>query len=317
MNNKRIGLIGNSPAMQRVYEAIHKVAATDVSVAIYGESGTGKELVAQALHQQSPRVRNSWVDVNCAAIPKDLIESELFGHERGAFSGAVEAKPGRFELAQGGTLFLDEVGELPWELQAKLLRVLQERQIWRVGGRRSISVDIRIIVATHRNLETEVQKGNFREDLFYRLNVFPIWLPPLRERGHDIVSLAEHFLMQLAPEIPGLHPSTRTRLCAYPWPGNVRELRNCLQRAVIYHEGEQPLLPHTLSFGTEFIRRSALPQPLLSKQAAPYPTLDQKISETIREALQRNRFNKSKTARELGIQRKRLDRMIQRYDLNT
>ncbi len=314
MRNKTQGLVGQSQAMQQVYEAIRKVAATDLSVALYGESGTGKELVAQALHQQSQRSLKPWIDVNCAAIPKDLMESELFGHERGAFSGAVDTKPGKFEMAQGGTLFLDEVGELPPELQAKLLRVLQERQIWRVGGRRSIHVNIRVIVATHRNLVEEVSKGRFREDLFYRLNVFPIRLPPLRHRQQDIILLAEHFLNQLAPHIPGLHPSTQERLCAYQWPGNVRELRNCLERAVLYHDGDHPLLPHTLSFGTTLL--GVLP--LSETSAAPpksYPTLDQKIRETLQDALQRNRFNKSRTARELGIQRQRLNRMIQRYSL--
>ncbi len=317
--NQTMGLfVGRSAAMQQVYEAIQKVAPHDLSVAIYGESGTGKELVAKAIHQQSPRSSKPLIDVNCAAIPRDLMESELFGHERGAFSGAIETKPGKFELAQGGTLFLDEVGELPWELQAKFLRVLQERVLWRIGGKSALKVDVRIVVATHRDLEKEKNRGRFREDLYYRLNVFPIHMPPLRNRNDDVVLLAEHFLRQFAPHIPGLHPYTRERLCANRWPGNVRELRNCLERAVLYHDGEGPLMPDTLSLKSFNFSETNTALPLqtvpLTLSQHP-PTLDQTICDAIHQSLLRNKFNKSRTAKELGIRRQRLSRMIQRYRL--
>jgi transcriptional regulator with GAF, ATPase, and Fis domain len=217
------------------------VGPTDATVLIRGETGTGKELVARALHQASRRYDRVLVTVNCAALPETLIESELFGHERGAFTGAVDRRLGRFELAMGGTIFLDEIGDLPPGTQVKLLRVLQERQFERVGGRSTLSVDVRIIAATNRNLEAAMQEGTFRADLYYRLNVFPVVVPSLRDRVEDIPELALHFLDHYAHKTgrtyQGINPATMERLLAYHWPGNVRELENVIERAVILGDG--------------------------------------------------------------------------------
>lgn len=230
-------MIGRGPAMQEVYKAIGRVAPKNVSVLIRGESGSGKELVARAVYQHSERSEGPFLAVNCAAIPEALLESELFGHEKGAFTGAVAARQGRFELADGGTLFLDEVGELPHETQVKLLRALQEREFERVGGTKTISVNVRVIAATNRDLQNEVNKGNFREDLFYRFNVFPLHSPPLRERGSDIPLLANHFLRKFAKqfgkELDGFSAATIEQMATYGWPGNIRELQNTVERAAI------------------------------------------------------------------------------------
>ena len=234
-------LVGRSPAMRHVREQIAQVAATDSTVLVTGETGTGKELVARALHEQSARRERPLVTLNCAALPRELVESELFGHEKGAFTGALAQRRGRFELADGGTLLLDEVGELPLEAQAKLLRVLQERQFERVGGTRSVRVDVRLVAATHRDLQAEVAAGRFRADLFYRLNVFPIALPPLRERREDIALLLEHALRRLARRlarpVSGIAPSFLAAAAVYDWPGNVRELQNVVERALIVSRG--------------------------------------------------------------------------------
>jgi PAS domain S-box-containing protein len=234
-------IIGASPALAAVLDSVRKVAATDASVLITGETGTGKELVARAIHSISKRKEKPLVKVNCAALPAGLIESELFGHEKGAFTGAIARRVGRFELAQGGTLFLDEIGELPAEAQAKLLRVLQEREFERVGGTASISVDVRVLAATNRNLLQSVRDKSFREDLYYRLSVFPLHLAPLRDRKEDIPLLA-HFLAnkfaaRIGKRIDGITRETMRRLVAYPWPGNVRELENVLERGVILATG--------------------------------------------------------------------------------
>jgi len=230
-------LIGRSSAMIEVYKEIGRVARTEMTVLLMGESGTGKELVARAIHANSIRSRGPFVTVNMAAIPKDLMESELYGHEKGSFTGAVERRPGKFELATGGTLFLDEIGEMPLDLQAKLLRVLQEREIDRVGGSRPLPVDVRIVAATNADLGRSVEEGRFRRDLYYRLAVVPIHLPPLREREGDVVLLARHFLAKYGEHLKGralsLARDAEPLLVSHPWPGNVRELQNVIQRALL------------------------------------------------------------------------------------
>ncbi len=235
-------IIGDSEKIQKVFEIIEKVADTDSTVLILGESGTGKELIAKAIHYNSYRRDNPFVPVNCAAIPSELLESELFGHEKGAFTNAIRMRIGRFELANGGTVFLDEIGDMNPLLQSKLLRVLQERQFERVGGTKTIKTDIRILAATHQDLKVLVQQRKFREDLYYRLNVIPIEVPPLRERRADIPLLTHHFLEQFnkrkKKKIKGIHEDALTRLVQYSWPGNVRELENTIERMVILVDGD-------------------------------------------------------------------------------
>jgi DNA-binding NtrC family response regulator len=230
-------LIGESAALRRVREQIAQVASTDSTVLIQGETGTGKELVARAIHEQSARRERPLIKINCAALPRELVESELFGHEKGAFTGAIQLRRGRFELADGGTLFLDEVGELPLETQPKLLRVLQEREFERVGGARSLRADVRVVAATNRDLHAEVRANRFRADLYFRLDVFPIVLPPLRERRDDVPHLLRHFASRTARRlgraIDGLSPAFIERARAYDWPGNIRELENLVERALI------------------------------------------------------------------------------------
>ncbi|MFZ7127034.1 MAG: sigma 54-interacting transcriptional regulator [Desulfobacterales bacterium] len=258
-NKYRINnIVGNSNKMREVFQMISQVSKSNATVLIRGESGTGKELVANSLHYNSPRARNPFVKVNCAAIPANLIESELFGHEKGSFTGAIRQKFGKFEMANKGTLFLDEIGSIGLEVQANLLRVLQEREFERVGGQRTIKVDVRIVAATNKNLESAVQEGSFRGDLYYRLNVFPIYMPPLRERKTDILLLADHFLEKYAREnhkdIRRFSTPAIDMLMAYHWPGNVRELENCIERAVLLcEEGviHSYHLPPTLQTGSE------------------------------------------------------------------
>lgn len=230
-------MIGSGAKMQEIFRIIAKVASSPSTVLVYGESGTGKELVAYEIHRLSDRAKNAFIKINCAAIPSTLIESELFGHEKGAFTGAVTSKPGRFELADGGTIFLDEVAEMPLEMQVKLLRVLQEREFERVGGVTTIQVDVRVVAATNKDLEKEVQAGRFREDLFYRLNVVPMHLPPLRDRVEDIELLVGFFLSQfnlkLNKSIMGVEPACMQSLKSYRWPGNIRQLENVIERMVL------------------------------------------------------------------------------------
>ena len=237
----RFGIIGESQPIQDLYAIIERVADRPTTVLITGESGTGKELVARALHENSSRRERPFIKVNCAAIPKDLMESELFGYERGAFTGAVASKPGRFELASGGTLFLDEIGEIPNEMQVKLLRVLQESEFERVGGIKTIRVDVRLVAATNRDLKREIASGSFREDLFYRLNVVSIALPALRERRSDIPPLVSYFIAKfnarLRKNVEGVEPDAIERLASYGWPGNIRELENVIERAVLFADG--------------------------------------------------------------------------------
>ena len=236
-------IIGRSPAVVEVYKEIGRVARTEMTVLLMGESGTGKELVARAIHANSARARGPFVTVNMAAVPRDLMESELYGHERGSFTGAVERRPGKFELASGGTLFLDEIGEMPVELQAKLLRVLQEREIDRVGGSRPLPVDVRIVAATNADLARSVEEGRFRRDLYYRLAVVPIRLPPLREREGDVVLLARHYIAKYGEQLKGraltLGKDAEPLLLAHSWPGNVRELQNVIQRALLKLPGSR------------------------------------------------------------------------------
>ena len=256
-------MVGDSPALRRVREQIAQVAPTDSTVLIQGETGTGKELVARAIHENSARRERPLVKINCAALPRELVESELFGHEKGAFTGAIQQRRGRFELADGGTLFLDEVGELPLEAQAKLLRVLQEREFERVGGTRSLRVDVRVIAATNRDLQAEVSASRFRADLYFRLNVFPIALPPLRERRDDIPRLLQHFAAKTARRLgramDGIAPAFIERASAYDWPGNVRELENLVERAMI------------MSSGGTLDTNELLAPPMAAVTAAPQP----------------------------------------------
>ncbi len=241
-------IIGNSPAMESVLEQVERVAPTDSTVLVLGETGTGKELIARAIHNLSSRCGRPFIKLNCAAIPFDLLESELFGHEKGAFTGAIAQKIGRFELADKGTLFLDEVGDIPLALQPKLLRVLQEQEFERLGSGRTHQVDVRLVAATHRNLVEMVKRNEFRSDLYYRLNVFPVPLPSLRARREDIPALVEHFVeiyaRRMSRQIDQISPETMAELTSYPWPGNIRELQNFIERSVILTSGnvlESPL----------------------------------------------------------------------------
>ena len=235
-------IIGNSPALESVLEQVERVAPTDSTVLIQGETGTGKELIARAIHTLSARFGRPFIKLNCAAIPFDLLESELFGHEKGAFTGAIAQKIGRFELAHKGTLFLDEVGDIPLALQPKLLRVLQEQEFERLGSGRTHQVDVRLVAATHRNLVEMVKRNEFRNDLYYRLNVFPVPLPPLRARREDIPALVEHFVeiyaRRMSKQIDKISPETMSELTSYAWPGNIRELQNFIERSVILTSGE-------------------------------------------------------------------------------
>jgi formate hydrogenlyase transcriptional activator len=252
-------LIGKSPALEAVLEGVKRVAPTSSTVLIQGETGTGKELIARAIHNISPRCGRPFIKLNCAAIPLDLLESELFGHEKGAFTGAIAQKLGRFELADKGTLFLDEVGDIPAPLQPKLLRILQEQEFERLGSSRTHQVDVRLVAATHRDLAGMVKHGEFRSDLYFRLNVFPVELPPLRDRREDIPALVEHFAevlgRRVGRSIDHIPPETMMALCSYDWPGNIRELQNLIERAVIL--SDDGVLPNPLM--TVGARRIAVP----------------------------------------------------------
>lgn len=299
-------LIGDSPQMLEVYEIMRRVLTTDVPVLITGESGTGKELVARAIHYQSGRKDKPFIAINCGAIPENLLESELFGHERGSFTGAYYQKKGKFEQAHQGTAFLDEIGELSPSLQVKLLRFLQEKEIERVGGKEPIAVDVRILAATNKNLEQEINSHHFRADLYYRLGVISIHLPPLRERGDDILLLANRFLAKYATEYDKPHCqfdalATR-RLNEYRWPGNVRELENRIKRAVIMSR-KRIITANDLGLDTERIVKG---QSLME-------VVDDIQKKYITQALNRTRGNVSRSARELGISRVALYDLIQKF----
>jgi DNA-binding NtrC family response regulator len=300
-------IVGRSPALRRTLDQGIRVALhRDVTVLIGGETGTGKELLARALHYHSPRAAAPFVEINCAAIPANLLESELFGHEKGAFTGAVGAKPGLMEQAHGGTVFLDEIGHLPLDLQPKLLRALEGREIRRVGGQQSRKVDVRVIGATHVDLKAAVGRGEFREDLFYRLNVVALVLPPLRDRGDDVELLAQTFVTRLAQQyglpVPSIPVEALTALRAHPWPGNVRELRNVIERALVLSP------PGTL----EVVDLSGpRPVPVPSEGMLPFPATLRAITQAASQAmLQLVGGNKSEAARRLGISRPRLQRIL-------
>lgn len=305
-------LIGKSAPMQRVFDLINQVAATKASVLITGESGVGKELVADALHALSDRRSGPLIKVHCAALSESLLESELFGHEKGAFTGAANQKRGRFELADGGTLFLDEIGEINPSVQVKLLRVLQEKSFERVGGEKTLEVDVRLVTATNRDLKKEIEAGRFREDLYYRLNIVHIPLPPLRERKDDIPLLVNSFVRELAAEnhktIEGVDAKARQALFNYRWPGNVRELRNVIESSVVLAKGS-------------ILTLEDLPPQIRSDEEGSVIRLDVGITlekaerEIIRQTLLANRNNKSRTAEILGIGRKTLHRKIDEYGL--
>jgi two-component system, NtrC family, response regulator AtoC len=331
----RFRLVGQSPAIRQIYAVVEKVANTPSTVLISGESGTGKELIARALHENSSRHAGPFIKINCAAIPKTLMESELFGYDKGAFTGAVGAKPGRFELAHGGTLFLDEIGEIPVEMQVKLLRVLQESEFERVGGIKTIKVDVRLVTATNRDLLAEVGAGAFREDLFYRLNVVPIHIPPLRERHEDIPLLAEHFIAKfndrLKKEITAVTPEAIERLVAYQWPGNIRELENLMERTMLFCEGPEirvsDLPPEVAGAPVSAAALAAQPPgaaPATEEGARPAPeSLKEAVRaeterverELIQRALDATAGNVTQAARKLKISRKSLQTKMKELGL--
>jgi len=309
-------IVGTSPALQTVFSRISKVAPTDSTVLITGETGTGKELAARAIHRRSNRASRAFVSVNCAAVPRDLIASELFGHERGAFTGAMQRRLGRFELAEGGTIFLDEVGELSPDTQVALLRVLQEREFERVGGRQPIRVDVRVVAATNRDLKAAVANGAFREDLYYRLNVFPLEMPPLRARRSDIPLLVEYFIdrygRKAGKSFRGVDKKTLELLQAYPWPGNVRELQNIIERSVIVGETEIFTVDESWLSQESRDERSGGKLDLARKLAA-------KEKEVIEEALRESQgrvFGPSGAASRLGIARSTLESKIRSLNIN-
>jgi two-component system response regulator HydG len=322
-------LVGASDVIKRVFGVIERVAPTDTSVAIYGESGTGKELVARAIHDGSRRSKGPFIKVNCGALAETLLESELFGHERGAFTGAVRRKPGRFELSDGGTLFLDEIGDISAALQAKLLRVLQEREFERVGGEQTLRVDVRVISATNKDLGKEVAEGRFREDLYYRLQVVPLMIPPLRERRQDIRLLVDHFIGKLAPrtnpQVTGVDPAALDRLHAYRWPGNVRELENVIEQALVFSDGalitldalpdalrqNGPHLPSALG-----VSAGTLPLPSVDSSAVALPDLlDDLERQLILKAYTKAGGVKTETARLLGIKTSALYYKLEKYGI--
>ncbi len=314
-------IIGVSGKMQEVFRKIRKVASSDATVLIRGESGTGKELIARAIHYHSPRSEAPLVEINCASIPETLLESELFGHEKGAFTGAYKQKKGKFEIANGGTLFLDEIGELPLSLQAKLLRVLQDGRFTRVGGVENIEVNVRLIAATNANLEKLLEEGKFREDLYYRLNVIPILIPPLRERREDIGPLTDFFIQKYARKnkksIKGISQEARFILMNYDWPGNVRELENAIENAVVMAEGEV-ITPADLPgyLQSSVSEGSFMGQLLQQHKGMSYrEKLEAFEREIIRQALEETGGNKTHAAKKLGFTLRTLRNKVKKYNL--
>ncbi|MBC7189248.1 sigma-54-dependent Fis family transcriptional regulator [Candidatus Aerophobetes bacterium] len=318
-------IIGKSPKMQEVYQTLEKVAPTDSTVLIYGESGTGKELVAKAIHYNSPRRDKPFISVDCGALSESLLESELFGHVKGSFTDAVVTKPGLFEVANGGTFFLDEVGNISLSIQAKLLRVLQEREFKPVGGTKWKKVDIRLIAATNQDLEKLIREGKFREDLFYRLNIVPIFLPPLRERKEDIPLLAFHFLQKFNQErnknVKGISPEAMEILINYSWPGNVRELENVIERLIVMSE-EEVIKPHHLPLsirGKEPTIEVETPRSWEEMKKLK-KELKRKVTEKIErkfliETLRRNNWNITRSAKDVGMQRQNFQALLKKYNI--
>jgi transcriptional regulator with PAS, ATPase and Fis domain len=310
-------LIGEHPLIQKINQLITKVAATDATVLIMGESGTGKELVARAIHMQSPRADRPFIPVNCGAIPAELLESEMFGHERGAFTGAVGQRAGMFQLATGGSIFLDEVGEMSPLLQVKLLRVLQDREVRPVGADRSFKVDVRVVAASNKDLAAEVEAGRFREDLFYRLQVIPIVMPPLRERRSDIPLLVKHFLEKHNRKRLGrpvrISEQAMVHLWEHDWPGNVRELENLLERLVILSEDGLIDVPHLPPNIRSLISEKKIPRPTLGEEGLDLNTAVEEFeNRLIEEALRRTKGNKQAAARLLGLKRTTLVAKLRR-----
>jgi transcriptional regulator with GAF, ATPase, and Fis domain len=306
LKDKRFGeIIGACPSMMEVFRKLQKVATTDISVLITGETGTGKELIAREIHRRSNRVSGPFVVINCGAIPENLIESELFGHVRGAFTGAVASRAGKFQAANGGTLFLDEIGELPLNLQVKLLRALQERVVFRVGDTKAEKVDIRVVAATNRVLEEEIRTGRFREDLYYRLNVVNIYLPPLRERGDDVIILAKALLSkhvdELGAHVHGFTPQALAAIKKSPWPGNIRQLENRIKKALVLCE-KSLLAPEDLDLGKE------AESPILPLEKAK----EEFQRKYVLEVLERNNGNRTQTARDLGVDPRTIFRYLER-----
>lgn len=310
-------VIGNSKGMQEIFALVEQVSQSKVTILLRGESGTGKELIAHAIHYHSPRAEQPFIKLSCAALPETLLESELFGHEKGAFTGAIRAKPGRFELADGGTIFLDEIGDIPLSIQVKLLRVLQEKKFERVGGTKTYSVDVRIIAATNRDLEQAMQEKQFREDLYYRLNVLPIFIPPLRDRKEDISALVDNFLNRFNVEYGKqvrIIPETLMLLEQYHWPGNVRELENCIERLVVQARTDivQPDdLPTQIRVPAELPSSAALvPEGALTK------TVEEIEKEQITAAMIKCGGVQARAARLLGLTPRQLGYKLKKYDIN-
>ncbi|MCA9650204.1 MAG: sigma-54-dependent Fis family transcriptional regulator [Myxococcales bacterium] len=308
------GLLGSSPAMRKVYDLLERVAGSDASVLVTGESGTGKELVARAIHDQGPRKGGPFVAVNCSAVPENLLESELFGHSKGAFTDARNDRLGLFPQANGGTLFLDEIGEIPMTMQPKLLRALEERRVRPVGSNTETDFDVRVVAATNRDLEAAVEEGRFREDLYFRINVIHVDLPPLRSRGTDVLSLAQHFLgrysLQAGKQVQGISPAAAQRLCDYEWPGNVRELRNCMERAVAltrHTDVQVEDLPERVSK----YRRSHMV--IASDDPTELVPLEEVERRYILRVVETVAGNKTMAAKILGLDRKTLYRKLERY----
>lgn len=313
-------IVGNSNGMAEIHRIIQKVSPTETTVLITGETGTGKELIARAIHNNSARKKQPFIKINCAAIAQNLVESELFGYEKGAFTGAVTTKPGRFELAHKGTLFLDEVGEIPREVQAKLLQVIQDQSFERVGGLKTISVDVRLITATNKNLPQEIKEGNFREDLYYRLNVFPIHMPPLRERTDDIIPLAEHFLeksnLKLDKNVKGFAPEVLVFLLTYRWPGNVRELEHLIERLVLMTDGsviKSNILPPDIAYPEQNSSASATDKEPVRDALKNH--MEETEKQIIATCLEQCDGNVTRAAQKLGLSRKGLQLKMIKHNL--
>ncbi len=307
-----VPIIGNSAALRQVTDMVNRVAGSNATVLLLGETGTGKEVTARQIHNASPRNDRPFIAINCAALPETLLESELFGHEKGAFTGAHADKMGRFEMADGGTIFLDEIGDISMSTQVKLLRVLQEKEFVRVGGTKTISTDVRIIAATNRDLRQAMEKGSFREDLYYRLNVFPINLPPLRQRREDIPLLVEHFMNISATELgcpkPGVGDDAMALLASYHWPGNIRELQNIIDRAVLLADGARLTASH-------LPREIVGDEPLSEGGGKAESSLWGYEKALIVKALRENGWNQSKAARALGISRDNLRYRVKKFSI--